>query len=165
MAFPRAAAQQDAPAAAIVDRLQVVGSIDAIRQLIQQLSAGWDDLNERQKIRLMKEIERRSGELVRKASLELDPRDPSIARANGNKGNAEGDVFLSRLTWREMQTLGALIDGGSTSQIAANFGIGETTVRSHVKSILAKLGVHSRIEAVAVAQSRISRRRVAKRLS
>lgn len=162
MAFPPQAAEQETPAAAIVDRLQVAGSIDAIRELIQQLSAGWDELNERQKIGLMKEIERRSGDLIRRESLEVVARHPSIARANGK---TEGDVFLSRLTWRELQTLGALIDGRSTSQIAADFGIGETTVRSHVKSIFAKLGVHSRIEAVAMARSRISRRRVAKRVS
>jgi DNA-binding NarL/FixJ family response regulator len=162
MAFRRPATHQKTPAAAIVHRLQVAGSIDAIRELIQQLSAGWDDLSERQKMELMKEIERRSGDLARRTNLEIVPQHPSIARANAK---AEGDVFLSRLTWRELQTLGALIDGRSTSQIAADFGIGETTVRSHVKSIFAKLGVHSRIEAVAMARSRISRRRLAKRVS
>jgi two-component system nitrate/nitrite response regulator NarL len=57
------------------------------------------------------------------------------------------------------------MDGRATSQIADGFGISETTVRTHVKSILAKLGVHSRLEAVAVARSRISHRRSAKRLA
>ena len=97
-----------------------------------------------------------------KARLEVVPRDPSIKPRNAKVAS---DVFLSRLTWRELQTLGALIDGRSTSQIAADFGICETTVRSHVKSIFAKFGVHSRVEAVAVAHSRISRRRISRRVS
>jgi DNA-binding NarL/FixJ family response regulator len=160
--FPRSAGPRDVPAETIVERLQAAGSIDALRDLIQQLSAGWDDLNDRQKMSLMREIERRSGDLAGKARLEVVPRDPSIKPTNGKVAS---DVFLSRLTWRELQTLGALIDGRSTSQIATDFGISETTVRSHVKSVFAKLGVHPRVEAVAVAHSRISRRRISRRVS
>jgi len=40
--------------------------------------------------------------------------------------------------------------GASTARIGELLGISPSTVRSYVKSILAKLGVHSRIEAVAV---------------
>jgi len=54
------------------------------------------------------------------------------------------------LTPREAEVLAALAEGRSTAQVAASLRISPTTVKSHVKSLLAKLGVHSRVEAVAV---------------
>ncbi len=152
----------DVPLGAIVDRLQFSGSVDSLRELIQELTSGWDDLTDQQRRRLIMKIERKSGDLVQRARLTIVPRGSSKAPISVLP---KADVYLSRLTWRELQTLGALMDGRATSQIAHGFGISETTVRTHVKSILAKLGVHSRLEAVAVARSRISHRRMAKRLA
>jgi DNA-binding NarL/FixJ family response regulator len=152
----------DVPLGAIVDRLQFSGSVDSLRELIQELSGGWDDLTDGERRRLVKKIERKSGDLVKPARLTIVPRTSST---DSTSILPKADVYLSRLTWRELQTLGALMDGRATSQIAQGFGISETTVRTHVKSILAKLGVHSRLEAVAVARSRISQRRMAKRLA
>jgi DNA-binding NarL/FixJ family response regulator len=152
----------DVPLASIVDRLQFTGSVDSLRELIQELASGWDDLTDVERRRLITKIERKSGDLVQRARLTIVPRNSS---RDSVSVLPKADVYLSRLTWRELQTLGALRDGRATSQIADDFGISETTVRSHVKSILAKLGVHSRLEAVAVARSRISHRRLAKRLA
>jgi NarL family two-component system response regulator LiaR len=56
-----------------------------------------------------------------------------------------------RLTDREMDVLRQLASGRSTEQIADSLYISVLTVRSHVKSILAKLGVHSKLEAVTYA--------------
>jgi NarL family two-component system response regulator LiaR len=56
-----------------------------------------------------------------------------------------------RLTDREMDVLRQLASGRSTEQIAESLYISVLTVRSHVKSILAKLGVHSKLEAVTYA--------------
>jgi DNA-binding CsgD family transcriptional regulator len=159
---PRHAADHSDPdAAALVESLRFVGSFDALRDLIKQLSEGWDDLNEQQKVGLMREIERRSGDLVHRSTLTIVPKNVAVVNGRAKPTN---DVLLSKLTWRELQTLAALTEGRSTSQIAERFGISEATVRSHVKNILAKLGVHSRLEAVALAQSRMSRRR-ARRVS
>jgi DNA-binding NarL/FixJ family response regulator len=58
---------------------------------------------------------------------------------------------FARLTPRETQVLQALAAGETAVQIAASLGIKTLTVHSHVKSILAKLGVHSTIEAVTLA--------------
>jgi NarL family two-component system response regulator LiaR len=55
------------------------------------------------------------------------------------------------LTDREMDVLRHLASGRSTEQIADSLYISVLTVRSHVKSILAKLGVHSKLEAVTYA--------------
>ena len=55
------------------------------------------------------------------------------------------------LTSRENEILQALCDGKSTNEVAGAFGISRMTVQSHVKNILSKLGVHSKIEAVTLA--------------
>ena len=58
---------------------------------------------------------------------------------------------LSSLTARESEILRSLADGMSTTEIASSLSISPLTVQSHVKSILAKLGVHSKVEAVRLA--------------
>lgn len=55
------------------------------------------------------------------------------------------------LTPREQEILGQLVRGSSTSEMAQKLVISEVTVRNHVRHIHAKLGVHSRLEAVAYA--------------
>lgn len=60
-------------------------------------------------------------------------------------------MALARLTNRETEILGLLASGQTTSRVAESLGISPLTVQSHVKSILAKLGVHSKIEAVTMA--------------
>lgn len=51
------------------------------------------------------------------------------------------------LTERETEVLGLLAEGQSNKQIAATLFIGEKTVKTHVSSILSKLGVPSRTAA------------------
>jgi DNA-binding NarL/FixJ family response regulator len=63
----------------------------------------------------------------------------------------EARQTFDRLTARESQILVLLAYGRSTSETAAELHISPLTVRSHVKSILAKLGVHSKLEAVSYA--------------
>jgi DNA-binding CsgD family transcriptional regulator len=57
-----------------------------------------------------------------------------------------------RLTGRELEVLQLLADGKSTSQIAAELYLSKTTVRNHIAHLLAKLGVHTRIQAIVVAR-------------
>jgi PAS domain S-box-containing protein len=58
-----------------------------------------------------------------------------------------------KLTPREVEVLRMLAQGASTDQIAELLHIARETVRNHVRSILRKLGVHSRLEAIAVARA------------
>lgn len=58
---------------------------------------------------------------------------------------------LERLTAREMDILRELAAGRGTAETAEVLGISPLTVQSHVKHILAKLGVHSKVEAVTLA--------------
>ena len=58
------------------------------------------------------------------------------------------------LTERERAVLGLLADGKSNREIGSEIHIEESTVKSHLKSIFAKLHVVSRTEAVTVAMRR-----------
>jgi DNA-binding NarL/FixJ family response regulator len=55
------------------------------------------------------------------------------------------------LTQREQEVLRALAAGYSTKEIAMHLGISVNTVRTHVQHLMPKLGVHSRLQAAAVA--------------
>jgi two-component system, NarL family, nitrate/nitrite response regulator NarL len=55
------------------------------------------------------------------------------------------------LTPREGEILTLLAEGQSNKVIARNLGISDGTVKLHVKAILRKLGVHSRVEAAVLA--------------
>jgi len=55
------------------------------------------------------------------------------------------------LTAREREVLSLMTNGLANTQIAAALKLGEGTVRNHVSSILAKLGVSDRTKAVLVA--------------
>lgn len=66
--------------------------------------------------------------------------DLSSEKPNPQAGN---------LTERESQVLELLAQGLPTSEIAGTLIISQSTVRNHVQNILGKLGVHSRLEAIA----------------
>ena len=63
-------------------------------------------------------------------------------------------VSFGSLTPRESDVLGLLALGRSNKQIAAELDLGLRTVEGHVSSVLGKLGVRSRTEAVAFALGR-----------
>lgn len=54
------------------------------------------------------------------------------------------------LTARETEVLAGLIQGESTKALAARLHVSQATARTHVQNVLTKLGVHSRLQAVAV---------------
>lgn len=64
------------------------------------------------------------------------------------------DSLLDRyasLSKRERQILGLLAQGYDHVQIAARLVISPQTARTHIQNLLSKLGVHSRLEATALA--------------
>jgi PAS domain S-box-containing protein len=58
------------------------------------------------------------------------------------------------LTPRQAEVLGLLERGSSTEQIAEKLHLSQETVRNHIRALFRVLGVHSRLEAVAVARRR-----------
>lgn len=58
---------------------------------------------------------------------------------------------LARLTAREREILDLMASGCRNEAIASRLFISQPTVRTHAQNILSKLGVHSQLEAVALA--------------
>jgi DNA-binding NarL/FixJ family response regulator len=73
------------------------------------------------------------------------------ARRESARQRADRDRLLGSLTPREHQILALMISGADNLAMAETLQISYATVRTHVRSILAKLGAHSQLDAVAKA--------------
>lgn len=60
-------------------------------------------------------------------------------------------VLPEELTAREREVLQGIGEGLSNPQLAQRLGIGESTVKTHVSAVLAKLGVSTRLQAAKIA--------------
>lgn len=70
------------------------------------------------------------------------------ARRGAQREMAE---LTARLTDREREVLQLLAQGLSNDQVAAKLYISPQTVQTHIRNVLSKLRVHSKLEAVALA--------------
>jgi two-component system, NarL family, nitrate/nitrite response regulator NarL len=61
------------------------------------------------------------------------------------------ELLVEQLTPRERQVIRMIAAASSSEEIASRLSISVNTVRSHIQSIFAKLQVHSRLEAAALA--------------
>ena len=76
-------------------------------------------------------------------------------RGGVDKRNALSDFerqAMSLLTGRELEVLAEIAGGATNAEIAQHLFIAESTVKTHVKSLLAKLGARDRVALVLVAQ-------------
>jgi PAS domain S-box-containing protein len=93
--------------------------------------------------------ERRRSEQLAQTTLE------TVARfSTGEGGQVETKPYPPPgppLTQREVEVLRLLASGVPTEDIATTLGVSRSTARNHIESILAKLGVHSRLQAVVYA--------------
>jgi PAS domain S-box-containing protein len=78
-----------------------------------------------------------------------------VATPSGPRGEAAGAAEVdpeASLTPRQREVLTLLADGASTEEIATALALSEETVRNHIRQLLRRLGVHSRLAAVAYAR-------------
>jgi DNA-binding NarL/FixJ family response regulator len=133
----------------VTDTLVVEGTnltppaLNDLLTLASWVAVRWRELDEQARQALVRKIQQMASDLGRQA------------QGNGweTPGSGDGLEVLNRLillTPREIEVLKAITDGHSTAKIASLLGISSATVRSHVKSLLAKLGLHSRVEAVSL---------------
>ena len=73
-----------------------------------------------------------------------------IAQLISNRREVEAQ--LERLTAREKEVLRLMAEGIASREIASKLGISYTTVRTHIRSLGSKLGVHSKLEAIVKAR-------------
>jgi DNA-binding NarL/FixJ family response regulator len=76
---------------------------------------------------------------------------PSAATPPAHMRPPAAAVFAPGLTTRERQVLRLLVTGASNKEMAKRLAIRSNTVRTHVQNLLAKLRVHTRLEAVTLA--------------
>ncbi len=62
-----------------------------------------------------------------------------------------GERMLVHLSPRELEIIGEIAKGGGNKEIASRLGLVEGTVKTHVASILAKLGALDRTQALVIA--------------
>jgi DNA-binding CsgD family transcriptional regulator len=89
--------------------------------------------------------------------------DGDIAVTIRTAGPAETFAVICRahgLTRRETAVMGALTPGLGTREVAWTLHISDWTVQDHLKSVFAKLGVHSRREALDVPGHQVGDRRL-----
>jgi DNA-binding NarL/FixJ family response regulator len=84
-----------------------------------------------------------TGEVLRLLLRRRDPR---------NDGSSE---LLAVLTQREREVLVCLAEGTGRRDMAELLHMSPNTVRTHLQNLMAKLGVHSALEAVALARSHL----------
>ena len=86
---------------------------------------------------------------VQRGEVVVDVPKPAPARPPGRQDHAHR--LATFLTTRERECLLLLVEGLDTAGIAAKLGVSSATVRTHVQSLMTKLGVHSRLEAASYA--------------
>ncbi len=72
----------------------------------------------------------------------------SLIRVSGRRESSSDESMIEPLTAREMEVIQLMAQGLANKQIALSLGISEHTVKFHLSSLYAKLGISSRTEAV-----------------
>ena len=77
--------------------------------------------------------------------------DPELLRRvrGAVAGIPRSRTSLDALTPREQHVLALLVNGDNTKEMVRQLGVSQSTVRTHVQNIFTKLGVHTRLQAVA----------------
>jgi two-component system NarL family response regulator len=163
-------ARELAPDVVVMDvRMPQLDGIAATRAILEEVPAAIvlvltvsddeDDLFEAMKAGaagyLLKEISiEEIGQAVRSVTHGQRLVTPSLATklisefATISRRPADRRFDTPQLTVRELEVLKHVADGSSNREIGSRLGISENTVKNHVRNILEKLRLHTRMEAV-----------------
>lgn len=78
---------------------------------------------------------------------------PPVSKALPHPSSQAAQQLLEPLTLRELEVLHLLAEGASNQEIANQLVVQLSTAKKHVASILSKLGVENRTQAIAHARS------------
>lgn len=116
--------------------------VELIREALSLGASGW--VSKRQQISHVCDALR----TVMEGRVAVDP--ALLREVLAPKVDPQNPLWVvSFLTPREWQTLWLITRGDSTTQIAKHLGVRSSTAHTHAQSLLTKLGVHTRLQAVA----------------
>jgi two-component system NarL family response regulator len=128
--------------------LTAMSDVDAIVQAVRRGAVGWLSKTESADLvaRVIRGAARRGGWIPPDLLGDVLRRLPI-----GGADPGGGSRLLTQLTPREHEVLQCMVDGLSRAEIAARLGLSANTVRTHTQNLLAKLDMHSALEAITLA--------------
>jgi DNA-binding NarL/FixJ family response regulator len=124
-----------------------VSEVDSIVEAIRRGAVGWLSKTESADLvaRVIRSAARKGG------WIPPDLLGDVLRRlAEGDQPDG-GSQLLADLTPREREVLQCMVDGLNRTQIAERLGLSANTVRTHTQNLLAKLDLHSALEAITLA--------------
>ncbi|MBE1531268.1 response regulator [Actinomadura algeriensis] len=124
--------------------LTAMSELDALLQAVRRGAVGWLSKTESAELvaRVIRSAARQGGWIPPEVLGEV------LRRLTGGTGEEER---LPELTPREREVLQCMVDGLGRAEIAERLGLSANTVRTHTQNLLAKLGMHSALEAITLA--------------
>jgi two-component system nitrate/nitrite response regulator NarL len=98
----------------------------------------------------------RAIERVEQGDIVLDPLVVQDLTRRPRARQDDIEWLIGFLTRREREVLRRIVIGQSTQEMARDMHVSRSTARTHVQNVLQKLGVHSRLQAVAAVSRRSS---------
>ncbi|MEU5992482.1 response regulator transcription factor [Spirillospora sp. NPDC047418] len=127
--------------------LTAMSDLDAMVQAVRRGAVGWLEKTESAGLvaRVIRSAARQGGWIPPDALGDV------LRRLVRDGGEAGADAPLAELTPREREVLQCMVDGLGRAEIAERLGLSANTVRTHTQNLLAKLGLHSALEAITLA--------------
>ncbi|WUI00784.1 response regulator transcription factor [Spirillospora sp. NBC_00431] len=128
--------------------LTAMSDLDAMVRAIRRGAVGWLEKTESADLvaQVIRSAARRGGWIPPDVLGEV------LRRLLRDGGAADdGSRLLAGLTPREREVLQCMVDGLGRAEIAERLGLSANTVRTHTQNLLAKLDLHSALEAITLA--------------